>query len=64
MLDAMPGTLRIPLVMRDMDELSYDEIAVGGKCLMVEEVSAKFNIPPDRSALLTVACQGIALPPK
>jgi RNA polymerase sigma-70 factor (ECF subfamily) len=27
-LDAMPGTLRVPLVMRDMDELSYDEIAV------------------------------------
>ena len=26
-LDAMPGTLRVPLVMRDMDELSYDEIA-------------------------------------
>ena len=28
MLDAMPGTLRIPLIMCDMDELSYDEIAV------------------------------------
>lgn len=27
-LDAMPGTLRVPLIMRDMDELSYDEIAV------------------------------------
>lgn len=26
-LDAMPGTLRIPLVMREMDELSYEEIA-------------------------------------
>lgn len=27
-LDAMPGTLRVPLIMRDMDDLSYDEIAV------------------------------------
>ena len=27
-LNAMPATLRIPLVMRDMDELSYEEIAV------------------------------------
>jgi RNA polymerase sigma-70 factor (ECF subfamily) len=26
-LNAMPATLRIPLVMRDMDELSYEEIA-------------------------------------
>jgi RNA polymerase sigma-70 factor (ECF subfamily) len=26
-LSAMPATLRIPLVMRDMDELSYEEIA-------------------------------------
>ncbi len=26
-LHAMPATLRIPLVMRDMDELSYEEIA-------------------------------------
>lgn len=26
-LDAMPNTLRVPLIMRDMDELSYDEIA-------------------------------------
>jgi RNA polymerase sigma-70 factor (ECF subfamily) len=28
-LNAMPATLRIPLVLRDMDELSYEEIAVG-----------------------------------
>jgi RNA polymerase sigma-70 factor (ECF subfamily) len=27
-LNSMPATLRIPLVMRDMDELSYEEIAV------------------------------------
>lgn len=26
-LNAMPSTLRIPLIMRDMDELSYEEIA-------------------------------------
>ncbi|MGH9695564.1 MAG: RNA polymerase sigma factor [Bryobacteraceae bacterium] len=26
-LESLPSTLRIPLVMRDMDELSYDEIA-------------------------------------
>ena len=26
-LDALPSTLRIPLVMRDMDEMSYEEIA-------------------------------------
>ena len=26
-LNAMPATLRIPLIMRDMDELSYEEIA-------------------------------------
>jgi RNA polymerase sigma-70 factor (ECF subfamily) len=26
-LDAMPATLRIPLIMRDMDELSYEEVA-------------------------------------
>ena len=26
-LDSMPATLRIPLIMRDMDELSYEEIA-------------------------------------
>ena len=26
-LDSLPATLRIPLVMRDMDELSYEEIA-------------------------------------
>ncbi len=26
-LDSMPATLRIPLVMRDMDDLSYEEIA-------------------------------------
>ena len=26
-LDSMPATLRVPLVMRDMDELSYEEIA-------------------------------------
>ena len=27
-LNSMPATLRIPLVMRDMDELSYEEIVV------------------------------------
>lgn len=27
-LNSMPATLRLPLVMCDMDELSYDEIAV------------------------------------
>ena len=27
-LDAMPSTLRVPLIMRDMDEFSYDEIVV------------------------------------
>lgn len=27
-LNSMPATLRIPLIMRDMDELSYEEIAV------------------------------------
>ena len=27
-LDAMPDNLRIPLVLRDMDELSYEEVAV------------------------------------
>jgi RNA polymerase sigma-70 factor (ECF subfamily) len=26
-LDSMPATLRIPLVMRDMDEFSYEEVA-------------------------------------
>lgn len=26
-LQTMPGTLRVPLVMRDMDEMSYEEIA-------------------------------------
>jgi RNA polymerase sigma-70 factor, ECF subfamily len=26
-LESLPSTLRIPLVMRDMDELSYEEIA-------------------------------------
>ncbi|HXU20213.1 MAG TPA: sigma-70 family RNA polymerase sigma factor [Verrucomicrobiae bacterium] len=26
-LNAMPATLRIPLIMRDMDELSYEEVA-------------------------------------
>lgn len=26
-LDLMPSTLRVPLIMRDMDELSYEEIA-------------------------------------
>ena len=26
-LDSMPATLRVPLIMRDMDELSYEEIA-------------------------------------
>ena len=26
-LNSMPSTLRIPLIMRDMDELSYEEIA-------------------------------------
>jgi len=26
-LNAMPSTLRVPLIMRDMDELSYEEIA-------------------------------------
>jgi RNA polymerase sigma-70 factor, ECF subfamily len=26
-LDAMPETLRVPLVLRDMDELSYEEVA-------------------------------------
>jgi RNA polymerase sigma-70 factor (ECF subfamily) len=26
-LDAMPATLRIPLIMRDMDEFSYEEVA-------------------------------------
>jgi len=26
-LDSMPATLRIPLIMRDMDELSYEEVA-------------------------------------
>lgn len=26
-LESMPATLRVPLVMRDMDELSYEEIA-------------------------------------
>lgn len=26
-LDSLPSTLRIPLIMRDMDELSYEEIA-------------------------------------
>ena len=26
-LDAMPDKLRIPLVLRDMDELSYEEVA-------------------------------------
>lgn len=26
-LDSLPATLRIPLIMRDMDELSYEEIA-------------------------------------
>ena len=28
-LAEMPTTLRVPLIMRDMDELSYEEIAVG-----------------------------------
>jgi RNA polymerase sigma-70 factor (ECF subfamily) len=27
-LDAMPDSLRVPLVLRDMDELSYEEVAV------------------------------------
>jgi RNA polymerase sigma-70 factor (ECF subfamily) len=26
-LDSMPGTLRIPLILSDMDELTYDEVA-------------------------------------
>ncbi|MGH9665017.1 MAG: sigma factor-like helix-turn-helix DNA-binding protein, partial [Bryobacteraceae bacterium] len=26
-LNAMPATLRVPLIMRDMDELSYEEIS-------------------------------------
>ena len=26
-LDSMPATLRIPLIMRDMDEFSYEEVA-------------------------------------
>jgi RNA polymerase sigma-70 factor, ECF subfamily len=26
-LESLPGTLRLPLVMRDMDEISYEEIA-------------------------------------
>ena len=28
-LESLPSTLRIPLVMRDMDEISYEEIASG-----------------------------------
>jgi RNA polymerase sigma-70 factor, ECF subfamily len=28
-LEMMPATLRVPLVMRDMDELSYEEVAAG-----------------------------------
>jgi RNA polymerase sigma-70 factor (ECF subfamily) len=28
-LESLPSTLRIPLVMRDMDELSYEELASG-----------------------------------
>jgi RNA polymerase sigma-70 factor (ECF subfamily) len=27
-LDAMPDSLRVPLVLRDMDELSYEEVAI------------------------------------
>jgi len=40
-LDAMPATLRIPLIMRDMDEFSYEEVA---NALQIGLSAAKMRI--------------------
>jgi RNA polymerase sigma-70 factor, ECF subfamily len=44
-LDSMPGTLRIPLVLSDMDELSYEEVA---QSLGISLSAAKMRIKRGR----------------
>jgi hypothetical protein len=45
-----PGYLSIyPYVIQDQIAGARLTICFGGKCLVVEELSAKFNIPPDMS---------------
>ena len=40
-LDSLPSTLRIPLLLRDMDELTYEEVA---QCMGISMPATKMRI--------------------
>ncbi len=59
-LDALPTTLRLPLVMRDMDEMSYEEIAsslgigLSAVKMRIKRAREEFRRQYESAALLTI----------